>query len=66
MMRAGQARAQAASEAINRALRTGDWGHALGYDEAYVRGQTYKVKDLYRIAQQNPELLEVILSAASR
>ena len=66
MMRAGLARDQAASEAVNRALRSGDWTNALAYESATIRGQTFKVQDLYDLAKRNPEMLEVVLSAASR
>ena len=66
MQRAGLARDQAAAEAVNRALRTGDWGDALGYDQARIRGQVFKVENLYELAKRNPEMLEVMLSATSR
>jgi hypothetical protein len=65
MMRSGQAQDQARSDVVNRALRTGDWSDALGYEEAHIRGQTYSVRSLYDLAKRNPELLEVILSAGS-
>ena len=66
MMRAGLARDQAASEAVNSAIRSGDWSNALGYEQATIRGQTYKVRALYDLAKSNPELLEAVLSATSR
>lgn len=66
LIRAGLAREQAAGEAVNRALRTGDWTDALRYDRARIRGQTFKVDNLYNLAKRNPEMLEAILSAASR
>jgi hypothetical protein len=65
MMRSGQAQDQARSDVVNRALRTGDWSDALGYEEATIRGQSYSVRSLYDLAKRNPELLEVILSAGS-
>ena len=65
MMRSGFAQEQASSDAVNRALRTGDWSDALGYEEAHIRGQSYSVRSLYDLAKRNPELLEVILSAGS-
>ena len=65
MMRSGFAQEQASSDAVNRALRTGDWSDALGYEEAHIRGQSYNVRSLYDLAKRNPELLEVILSAGS-
>ncbi len=65
-VRAALARDQAATEAVNRALRTGIWEDALRYDRAYIRGQQYDVNQLYRMAEQDPDLLEVILNAASR
>ncbi len=66
MMRAGLAREQAASEAVNSALRSGDWSNALGYEQARIRGQVYNVRSLYELAKKNPELLEVVLSAANK
>jgi len=66
LQRAGLAREQAAAEAVNRALRTGDWSDALGYDKARIRGQVFNVENLYDLAKRNPEMLEVMLSAASR
>ena len=66
LQRSALAREQAAGDAVNRALRTGDWRDALGYDQARIRGQVFKVDNLYALAKRNPELLEVILSASSR
>jgi hypothetical protein len=66
MQRAGLARDQAAAEAVNRALRTGDWGDALGYGKARIRGQVFDVAKLYELAKRNPEMLELMLSATSR
>jgi hypothetical protein len=66
MMRAGLARDQAASEAVNSALRSGDWSNALGYEQATIRGQTFKVRALYDLAKNNPELLEAVLGATGR
>lgn len=66
MIKSGLAQDQATGDIVNRALRTGDWTNALQYERAHIRGQTYNVKDLYGLAKNNPELLEVVLSAASR
>jgi hypothetical protein len=66
LQRSALAREQAAGDAVNRALRTGDWGDALGYEQARIRGQVFKVDNLYALAKRNPELLEVILSASGR
>jgi predicted lipoprotein len=66
LQKSALAREQAAGDAVNRALRTGDWGDALGYEQARIRGQVFKVDNLYALAKRNPELLEVILSASSR
>jgi len=66
LQKSALAREQAAGDAVNRALRTGDWGDALGYEQARIRGQVFKVDNLYALAKRNPELLEVILSASGR
>ena len=66
MIKSGLAQDQATGDIVNRALRTGDWSNALQYERAHIRGQTYNVRDLYGLAKNNPELLEVVLSAASR
>jgi hypothetical protein len=62
-VRAGLARERAASDTVNRALRTGDWSRALRYERVRIRGHMWDVKELYRMAQQDPEYLEMILSA---
>lgn len=62
-VRAGLARERAASDTVNRALRTGDWTMALRYERVRIRGHIWDVKELYRMARQDPEYLEMILSA---
>ena len=62
-VRAGLARERAASDTVNRALRSGDWSRALRYERVRIRGHMWDVKELYRMAQQDPEYLEMILSA---
>ncbi|MDP6946023.1 MAG: hypothetical protein QF464_17880, partial [Myxococcota bacterium] len=66
LSRAAIARDDTATQTVNRALRTGDWSHALRYDRAYIRGRYYNVDSLYELAQNDPEMLEAVLNATSR
>jgi hypothetical protein len=57
------ARDEAASQIVNRAIRTGDWSDALRYKRVFVRGHTFDVLKLYELAQKDPELLQAVLGA---